>query len=76
MPPKQPSLIGYAGRDAFYEQILPDEPDENALERERLEIENSRLKGEIRDLQHLKTALEICAKVLQPFLYRLNGRQP
>ena len=68
--PKRVERIAYVGREALYEPLLPD-PTEDALARQRLELENAKL---LSRLQHLEAALKAAATVLAPYSNRLNGR--
>ena len=52
--PKRVERIAYVGREALYEPLLP-EPTEDALARQRLELENAKL---LSRLQHLGSGAE------------------
>jgi hypothetical protein len=67
MPARQPR-IAYVGRESLMEELTPD-PSEDAVARERLERENAELRDQVR---HLQSALQIAARVLQPYYSREN----
>jgi hypothetical protein len=63
--------IPYIGYQALYEAVLP-EPSEDALARQRLELENQHLRDEVK---HLRSALATAGRVLEPYFSRLNGHE-
>ena len=69
--PKRVERIAYVGREALYEPLLP-EPTEDALARQRLELQNAEL---LVRLQHVEAALRAAGIILAPYYSKLgNGR--
>ena len=69
MPTDHAAKVPYCGFESAEEAIL--EPSEDALARQRLELENNQLRGQVRNLE---AALKAAGRVLEPYLCRLNGR--
>jgi hypothetical protein len=66
--PRRQSRIPYVGAEALMEELIP-ELSEDAAARERLEREDVELRDQVR---HLQSALQIAARVLQPYYSREN----
>jgi hypothetical protein len=67
--PKRVERIAYVGREALYEPLLP-EPTEDALARQRVELENAEL---LSRLQHVEQALRACGILLAPYYAKLGS---
>ena len=70
MPPRQPSKIGYTGRESLAESLVL-EPADVELERERLQHENGILRDQVRQLRQTLRAVGV---LIAPYYNRLmNG---